>query len=270
MAQEQRRGCGYRKVSGPIFAAFETLRQRAEAEVTIAEDAERRPSWAPPLILGAELGEACYTLGYLTDDDKWIARLWAIFATPKRSGRWLREWAWDASVQLQADMFAEAGRIGGLEVQLAYFRGLDEFKTSHWTADTRELATIMSGIKCLAGYTQIGRILTHVHGEHEQQRVNAAILIGDAMEEEARTLYDRSAGLGVPLFCFQEGRDTNVERTFREMARLSSGAYCKFNPGSVRELGELLRAVATFAAGGVSALTDLRTDGARKLLGQLK
>src|SRR5262249_22820971 len=73
-----------------VFEAFERLRQRAESEVTI-HDTDRRPSWAPPLILGEELGNICYELGYLTDDDKWIARLWAKFATPKRSGRWLRE-----------------------------------------------------------------------------------------------------------------------------------------------------------------------------------
>jgi hypothetical protein len=79
-------------VSDPaIFAAFETLRQRAESEVVIAEDAERRPSWAPPLILGEELAQACLELEYLTLDDKWIGRLWAIFATPKQSGHWLRE-----------------------------------------------------------------------------------------------------------------------------------------------------------------------------------
>jgi hypothetical protein len=74
-----------------VFEAFERLRQRAESQVTIDEDAQRRPSWAPPLILGEELAAACLDLGYLTDDDKWIGRLWATFATPKRSGRWLRE-----------------------------------------------------------------------------------------------------------------------------------------------------------------------------------
>src|SRR5262245_45006512 len=74
-----------------VFEAFEKLRQRAETEVTIHADAERHPSWAPPLILGEELAEACLELGYLTFDDKWIGRLWATFATPKRSGRWLRE-----------------------------------------------------------------------------------------------------------------------------------------------------------------------------------
>jgi hypothetical protein len=73
------------------FEAFEKLRQRAESDVTSDAGRSRRPTWAPPLILGEELGEACYTLGYLADDDKWIGRLWATFASPKRSGRYLRE-----------------------------------------------------------------------------------------------------------------------------------------------------------------------------------
>jgi hypothetical protein len=76
-----------------IHAAFERLRQRAENEVAAhtAENSERRSSWAPPLTLGEELALVCRELGHIDDDDKWIGRLWATFATPKRSGRWLRQ-----------------------------------------------------------------------------------------------------------------------------------------------------------------------------------
>src|SRR5262249_222513 len=64
-----------------------------------------------------------------------------------------RQPTWDASVQLQAEMFTEAGKIGGLEVQLVYYRGLDECKAGHWTVDTRELANTMSRIACVSGQT---------------------------------------------------------------------------------------------------------------------
>jgi hypothetical protein len=57
-------------------------------------------------------------------------------------------------------------------------------------------------------------------------------------------------------------------QVFGEMARLTKGAHLKFAAGSARELAELLRAVAAFAVGGLTALADLRTDSARKLLGQ--
>ena len=61
-----------------------------------------------------------------------------------------------------------------------------------------------------------------------------------------------------------------VETVFREIARLTGGAYARFDSGAAATLGELLRAVAAFATGGTKALGDLRTDGARKLLSQMK
>jgi hypothetical protein len=57
---------------------------------------------------------------------------------------------------------------------------------------------------------------------------------------------------------------------FRELKRLTHGGYAKFDSNASRELAELLRAVAAFAAGGLTALADLRTEGARRLLSQLK
>ena len=60
---------------------------------------------------------------------------------------------------------------------------------------------------------------------------------------------------------------------FREIARLSRGAYCRFNAGAAHELRELLRAVAAYAAGGMKALNDLsarRNAGAVRLLEQMR
>jgi hypothetical protein len=51
---------------------------------------------------------------------------------------------------------------------------------------------------------------------------------------------------------------------------LSNGAWARFDAGAAGRLGELLRAVAAFAVGGVKALADLRTDSAKKLLTQMK
>ena len=62
----------------------------------------------------------------------------------------------------------------------------------------------------------------------------------------------------------------NANEIFREIARLTKGAYSQFRPGAERELAELLRAVAVFATGGLTALADLRSDAAVKLLGQMK
>jgi hypothetical protein len=79
--------------------------------------------------------------------------------------------------------------------------------------------------------------------------------------------------LGVPAFVFQEGHDPIAEQAFREIARLTRGAYCRFDVGAAHQLRELLRAAAAYAAGGIKALTDLsrrQGAGAVRLLEQLR
>jgi hypothetical protein len=63
-----------------------------------------------------------------------------------------------------------------------------------------------------------------------------------------------------------------AERAFREIARLTRGAYCRFDTGAADMLRELLRAAAIYASGGVRALEDAsrkRHSGAQLLLRQL-
>jgi hypothetical protein len=69
---------------------------------------------------------------------------------------------------------------------------------------------------------------------------------------------------------FQEGDDREVEHVFREIAGVTKGAYCRFDPGAARQLAELLKAVAVYAVGGMTALAARKDPGAIKLLGQLK
>jgi hypothetical protein len=181
-----------------------------------------------------------------------------------------REQTWDSACKLQALMFTEASKLGALQIQLVYYRGFDECRASHWTNNARELTRAMTGINVKGGHTQIGKILAHIRKENTAQKVSAAIFVGDAMEEDHGTLCDAAAALGVPLFMFQEGADSEVEKTFREMARLTNGAHCRFEPGAEAKLAELLRAAVAYAMGGERALTDQRTDAAKLLLTQMK
>jgi hypothetical protein len=187
-----------------------------------------------------------------------------------------RQPTWDSACSLQADMFRETAAIGGLDVQLVYFRGLTECRASRWVSDGTKLADLMSRIDCRGGHTQIRKVLSHTENETQRQRVQAMVYVGDAMEEAIDDLCaaaGRLGLLGVPMFLFQEGRDTIAEQAFREMARLSRGAYCRFDPGAAQQLRELLRAAAAYAAGGVKALTSLSQRegrGASKLLEQLR
>jgi hypothetical protein len=187
-----------------------------------------------------------------------------------------RQPMWDTACSLQADMFRETSAIGGLDVQLLYYRGLAECRASRWVSDARQLGGLMEKIDCRGGHTQIGKILAHARRENEAKKVQALVFVGDAMEEPIDDLC-AAAGqlglLGVPAFVFQEGHDAVAEQAFREIARLSRGAYCRFDISAAHELAELLRAVAAYAAGGMKALTDLKARngrGAQKLLAQLR
>jgi hypothetical protein len=55
---------------------------------------------------------------------------------------------------------------------------------------------------------------------------------------------------------FQEGGNPIAANAFRQIAKLTGGAYCPFDEASASQLAELLRAVAVFAAGGQRALAD--------------
>ena len=182
-----------------------------------------------------------------------------------------REASWDRASQLQGEMFEATAALGGLDVQLVFYRGFAECKASRWLAAAADLHRAMRGVSCVGGNTQIARVLTHARKEARASKVNALVFVGDAMEEKVDELC-RLAGelglLGVPVFVFHEGGDEVAGLAFRQIARLSGGAYCAFDAGSARQLRDLLGAVAAYAAGGHAALTDYgkRAGGAALLL----
>jgi hypothetical protein len=177
-----------------------------------------------------------------------------------------RQPTWDMALKLQADMFAEVKAIGGLDVQLIYFRSYDECRASKWVSDPEALARLMTGLQCLGGFTQISKILAHARREAEKRKVNALVYVGDCMEEQVDRLAAMAGELGilgVPAFMFQEGNDPAAALAFKEIARLTKGAYCRFDAGSAAQLRELLRAVAAYAAGGRKALENFSGTGSR-------
>ena len=184
-----------------------------------------------------------------------------------------RQPTWDLALKLQGDMFQAVKDVGGLDVQLVYFRGFNETKASKWIGDPDAVARLMSRVACEGGYTQIQKVLSHARGESAATRVNALVYVGDAMEEAIDDLAAAAGEIGlrgIPAFVFHEGHDPIAEQAFREIARLTRGAYCRFDLSAAHELAELLRAAAVYAAGGVKALTAQRSEGARKLLAQMR
>jgi len=187
-----------------------------------------------------------------------------------------RQPTWDLALKLQGDMFHAVKEVGGLDVQLVYFRGFNETRASKWVGDPDAVSRLMARVACEGGYTQIRKVLSHAKGESEDLRVNALVYVGDAMEENIDELAQRAGELrllGVPCFMFQEGHDKKAERAFKEIAKLTGGAYSHFDSGSANQLRELLKAVAVYATGGRKALKDFsqatRSSAGSLLLEQL-
>ncbi|WP_119273997.1 VWA domain-containing protein [Taklimakanibacter deserti] len=187
-----------------------------------------------------------------------------------------RQPTWDHALQIQSEMFLETERIGGLDVQLVYFRGFNECRASKWASEPSALARMMTGVDCRGGNTQIGKVLSHIRRAASEGRINAAVYVGDAMEENVDSLCQTAGEIGllnVPLFMFQEGNDGVTREAYREIARLTRGAYFRLDAASARQLRELLAAVAVYAAGGRQALADHSKEKggtARLLLEQLR
>lgn len=182
-----------------------------------------------------------------------------------------REPTWDRACRIQGEMFEATAGLGGLDVRLVFYRGFDECKASRWMQNAAELHRAMRAVSCIGGETQIERVLSHAIGESKKQRVGALVFVGDAMEENVDRL-SRLAGelglLGTPVFVFHEGGDAAAGAAFRQIAKLSRGAYLSFDLASAGRLKELLAAVAVYAAGGYRALADYgaKTGGDIRLL----
>jgi hypothetical protein len=223
-----------------------------------------------------ELGSAKAALEAIT---KPAGRI--IFAMDATSSR---ESTWELARNLQLDMFHAAA---GLEVQLVYFRGVNECRHSKWVSQPSALEMLMGRIGCVAGYTQIQKVLEHAHDETGRRPVNALVYVGDSFEENIDLVVPRAREAGMPVFVFQEksarssgGRiqslkggddDPNeTERAFRAIAKASGGAYFLFDEGSADQLRQLLGAVAVYATQGTAGLEAQVSAPARLLLTQIK
>lgn len=184
-----------------------------------------------------------------------------------------REPTWDRACQIQGEMFEQTAGLGGLEVQLCYYRGYNEFHATPWLTHSKDLLQQMTQVRCLGGYTQIEKVLQNAVKETLLQKINALVFVGDCMEEDVDQLCRIAGELGlyqVPVFVFHEGLDKTAEQAFRQIARLTLGSYCAFDVNSAQQLQDLLSAVAIYAAGGRRALQKFSRykSGVIKLLTQ--
>lgn len=209
-----------------------------------------------------------------------VARMPAVRTASARPGRLIfavdatasRQPSWDRACALTGEMFLATRDLGGLAVSLAYWRGFGEFAATPFLTDGAELARRMSGVTCLGGHTQILRALRHALAETQHDKVGALVLVGDAVEEDIDGLCQAAGELGLrgtPVFCFHEGGNAIAGNAFRQIAKVSGGAYAPFDSAAAGTLRDLLRAVAVFAAGGRLALARLGGPVASGIAGQL-
>ncbi|MBU0724496.1 MAG: VWA domain-containing protein [Alphaproteobacteria bacterium] len=181
-----------------------------------------------------------------------------------------REPSWDTACKIQGEMFRETAALGGLDIQLAYYRGFQEFAATPWLSDSETLLRRMTSVTCRGGQTQIERLLRHAAKESASQPVQALVFVGDCFEEDIDAVCHAAGELGlrgVPAFIFHEGGEPLARRAFEEIARLTKGAYCAFDASSAQQLRDLLAAVAVYAAGGRRALENYgRKQGGAALM----
>ncbi len=186
-----------------------------------------------------------------------------------------RQPSWDRACHIQSQMFVETAKLGGLEIQLAFYRGFGEFRAAPWHRSADALLAEMRRVACIGGLTQLAKVLRHACNEAKKGKVDALVFVGDAFEEDIDRvchIAGQLGVLGVPCFMFQERSAEAVTFAFKEIARLTRGAFCRFDASSPQQLRDLLAAVAVFASGGRKALSDYsRKAGqpARLLLEQL-
>ncbi len=182
------------------------------------------------------------------------------------------------ATNLHAELFRAAagstadGDAGDVAVQLVYYRGFDEFHASPWSNAPEDLLRRMTGVLCRGGLTQIQRVLAHTLAEARAVRIKAAVFVGDACEEPRAQVVAAAGRLAlfkVPFFVFQEGHDPTVAGLYRDIARITGGAYAPFAAGSADQLRTLFGAVARYATRGRSGLREIEHRFARDLLAQL-
>lgn len=208
--------------------------------------------------------------GVKSDIDRFLNKVAAtpVAAKGKGPGRLMfamdatasREPSWDHACQIHGEMFEATAALGGLSVQLVYYRGFNEFRATKWIDNSRALVRHMSAVNCLGGHTQIRKVLKHAIRESKQKKLGALVFVGDCMEENVDDLCAMAGELGlleVPAFMFHEGSEREAALAFRQIARLSGGAYLQFDAHSAAQLKSLLGAVAVYAAGGRRALSNL-------------
>jgi hypothetical protein len=190
---------------------------------------------------------------------------------------------WDRAKVLQHAMF-KAAAGSGLEMKFAFY-GADNAAgvrrcriTTRWITDPDDMAGVIDRAECSCGcYVNIRDVLAQAVKEAEERPLSAVIIVGDAFHDdpdgltEAAISANRLRRAGTRVFLMQLGDDPITERKLQYLARVSGGAYFRFDPRTQeREFSEMWRAMSAYVAGGEDAVKTSGGQAANLLLQHLK
>jgi hypothetical protein len=190
---------------------------------------------------------------------------------------------WARAKVLQRAMF-KAAAGSGLEMKFAFY-GADNAAgvrrcriTTRWITDPDDMAGVIDRAECTCGcYVNIRDVLMHAVRKAEERPLRAVIIVGDAFHDdpdgldEAAISAKRLRRAGTRVFLMQLGDDLITARKLQYLARVSGGAYFRFDPRTQeRQFSEMWNAMSVYAAGGEEAVKATGGQAATLLLQHLK
>lgn len=193
-----------------------------------------------------------------------------------------REDTWAATTPLVQSMFDKVDELGGgdLRISLGHFGGMGwRWEDEATSADI--LKSQMGEVRCIMGMTKMVPLFTARLPRLNEPHLKpaATIYIGDAFEENKEDMLRIARQYGdakSPIFIFLArtlSSYASVIETFKEIARLSGGAYAELDESAAAAVEDMLGAVAAYAGGGIRALLRASASGseaATLLLTQMK
>src|SRR5262249_42721485 len=190
---------------------------------------------------------------------------------------------WDRAKVLQRAVF-KAAAGSGLEMKFAFYGGDDAAGvrrcriTTRWITDPDDMAAVMDRAECSCGcYVNIRDVLAQSVKEAEERPLRAVIIVGDTFHDdpdgldEAAISANRLRRAGARVVLVQLGDDLNTARRLQYLARVSGGAYFRFDPRTQeRQFSEMWKAVSAYASGGEEAVKMTGGQAAPLLLQHLK
>ena len=178
----------------------------------------------------------------------------------------------------------QAAAGSGLEMKFAFYGPDDSAGVRHcrittrWITDADDMAGVMGRAECSCGcFVRIRDVLAQAVKEAEERALRAVIIVGDVFHDdqdgldEAAISANRLRRAGTQVILIQQSDDPVTARKLQYLARVSGGAYFRFDPRTQeRQFSEMWEAVSVYASGGEEAVERTGGQAATLLLQHLK